>query len=582
MDWVKKKDPEQFWRYALEDSIILVQAFTKLRKLFWDRFQVELLNVGMHPTIASIAVYLLRRDYLVSGAAAKWIARSERVERKLKSGKYSPSVVSRIVFDQNDIDIRLSALYNYKGARREAPLCGVYKGPVTMLDVVGSYNKSGIDCPLPNEHTKWIRRRGKEFIDEILRGVGWVKITNYRHGPNCLYPIVPDQPDYAIRLMWPLTGPEAYLTIFELRTGMKYFGLDFDDIVAWFFIPTENEINHDLRKFLLLFREMKDQAKKTADKLLEHIAKLISNSLIGKFMQAIEDDEDFLNEFFGLMKFDTREQRLQRRGRPQPAHKQLPSFFAPELSTLILGHARAILGHGAAITKAITYHTDSFVFPSDPQKEQEVCEVLKKEYGTELEKKFDADGFWILRSAVYIALKKGEDGKWDVLRDPKNNDEMWMAHHAISTDDLLKDFVQPVLDAINSGGEWSNPKLKKNSLASAKTEKERGIPMGCDYDREGEIKLKWDYKRVLPPNFDITKDVFRGFELCEPYGNVWMAYVEEDKRIREERGIKVGRPLRSHEPHRPRIYPNNAAKQRAYRQRVKMKRELQSSRTNTT
>lgn len=577
MDWVKKEDSEQFWRYAIHDSVVLVQAFTKLRRLFWDRFQVELLNIGMHPTIASIAVYLLRRDYLKSNAA-KWIKRMERVERKLKSGKYSPHVVSRTVFDQSDIDIRLSALYNYKGARREAAGCGFFRYPVTMLDVVGSYNKSGIDCPLPNEHTKWVRREGKEHIDEILKGVGWVRITNYRHDPNCLYPIVPEQPDYALRLMWALSGPEAYFTTFELRTGMKYFGLKFDTIKAWFFIPTENEINHDLRKFLLVFRVLKDQAKKAGDKLLEHIAKLISNSLIGKFMQAIEDDEEFLNEFFGLMKFDTREQRLQRRGRPQPAHKQLPSFFAPEWSTLILGHARAILGLGAAITKAITYHTDSLVFPSDSQKEKEVCEVLRNEFGTEMEKKFDADGFWILRSAVYIALKKGKDGKWEALTN--KDDEVWVAHHAISTDNLEKTFVQPVLDVIN-GGEWSNPRLKKSSLASAKTEKERGIPMGCDYDREGEIKLKWDYKRILPEGFDITKDVFRSFQLCEPYGNVWMAYVEEDKKIREERGIKVGRQPRSHEPHRPKIYPNSAARQRAYRQRVKKKRELQSSRTNT-
>jgi len=176
-------------------------------------------------------------------------------------------------------------------------------------------------------------------------------------------------------------------------------------------------------------------------------------------------------------------------------------------------------------------------------------------------------------------LKKRENGKWDVLRDPVRGD-MWMAHHAISTDNLLKDFVQPVLDAI-SGGDWSNPKLKKNSLASAKTEKEKGIPMGSDYDRESEVKLRWDYKRILPAEFDITKDVFRDFQMCEPYGNVWTAYIEEDKKIREERGIKVGRQPKSRTPHRPRIYPNNAAKQQAYRQRVKTRRELQSPRTNT-
>jgi len=342
--------------------------------------------------------------------------------------------------------------------------------------------------------------------------------------------------------MWTKTGPVAYLTIHELRTGIRYLGLDFDDIAAWFFIPTENEINHDLRNFLLVFRRMKDQAKKEDDKLLEHIAKLISNSLIGKFMQAIEDDAEFLNEFFGLMKFDTKETRLIREGRPEPAHKKLSSFFAPEWAALILGHARAILGYGASITNAITYHTDSLVFPVDPEKERLVRELLKKEFDTEFDKKFDADGFWILRSAVYIALKKEEDGKWGVLTDPESGD-MWMAHHAISTDNLLRDFVQPVLDTIN-GAEWSNLKLKKNSLASPKTEKEIGIPIGSDYDRESEVKLRWDFKRVLPARFDVTKDVFRNFEWCEPYENVWTAYVEEDKKIREERGIKSGRPKR--------------------------------------
>jgi len=82
---------------------------------------------------------------------------------------------------------------------------------------------------------------------------------------------------------------------------------------------------------------------------------------------AIEDDPEFMQEFFGLLKRDI--ERPKYRMGDQP-HKKLASFFAPEWSALILGLARALLGLAFHITKPITGHADSMVFPKDPNEKR--------------------------------------------------------------------------------------------------------------------------------------------------------------------------------------------------------------------
>ena len=49
------------------------------------------------------------------------------------------------------------------------------------------------------------------------------------------------------------------------------------------------------------------------------------------------------------------------------------------------------------LTNPITYHTDSIDFPSNPELEPSVIKKLQ-EYGFRFEKKYDADGLWLMRA----------------------------------------------------------------------------------------------------------------------------------------------------------------------------------------
>jgi len=582
MKELKDKYPEVFWDYALNDAVILVRAFHALRDLLWNKFRIEILPRGKRSfplaTIASIGLHIFRRDFL-KVAAAKYEVTQEKVDRRTSSGKYAwrKEPVVRLLW--SEVQTRLASLYAAMGGRREAAMCGFLPEPVCMLDFSAHYSQCGEDQPLPNELTVWQHLKGKEHLDGILKCEGYVRLTNPREKAH--FPIIPHQSEDVERLIWVQENNAAWCTISELREAHR-LGLEFDDIDAICFSPTANEKDHGLAKFLRVFRNLKNEAetrckKKEIEKdedLQYHIFKLLGNSLIGKFLQSIEENEDELREFYGVTRYDNLRTESTKKtfvtGKPQPKHRRVSSFFAPEWSALILGRARAALGRAFNIIgpTLITAHTDSLVFKKDPDLEKKVVEGLK-DYGT-LSKKWDADGFWILRSAVYVALKR-EGDKWDVLRTkPKNPDERGnpiTAHHAIPRR-CRELFVKSIVDAINSG-QWNDLILTSTSLSKPSTERLHRIPVGSDYVREGEVKLKWDYKRKLPPEFNVKKDVFTRFAWTNPYQNSKQCYDEERVVIHAERKIRKGPRKKKRGPKRK--YPSNAAKQKAYRERRKQK-----------
>ena len=569
MKEVKKKWPNIFWEYATNDSVILIAAFTKLRQFYRNDLDIEILNTFQHPTLASAAVYLLRKRFLAPEriAAAPYVDRVESYSRSSESGSDTWLQRQRKtrVLDEDFQSIRWFGCRTYMGARREANYCGFIDKPVTMLDYKGMYNVCGQYQPLPifskgtrgNEpyQTPWKRLTAKfddkATLNEILKMEGFVRIKGYKHPQGCQFPIVADQQEYAKRLLWPLEGSKVdgelpFFTIFELRLAIENFGVTFDEVTAYGFIPSEREINHPARKYLEYFNKMKDDAQARNDSFTENMAKLFSNALIGKFVQATEDD-DTLEEIYGILKRDKDYKSTRRQGKPEPKHKKLATFFTPEWAALILGRARGLLGLTFASLEPITGHTDSAVFFSGQSKQDQAIAAVAP-YGGKLEVKWKADGFWIMRSAVYIALKK-KDGLWQILLDegnpnPKKRKKPLLAHHAISVSNLAE-FYQPVIDAINNKTSWKEKVVvHKSSLATLKTELDRGIPLGCQYLKEAEVKLMWDFKRVLPPSFNIEKDLFTTNVYCGPYESVRAAHDAEKKFYNLQHDIRRGRPTK--------------------------------------
>ena len=131
-----------------------------------------------------------------------------------------------------------------------------------------------------------------------------------------------------------------YITIFELRLALEYTGLKFKDIKAYGFIPTENEINNPLARLMKRFKSMKEDGEKEASRLgvdkdeyLPYaIGKLLSNALIGKFIQAVENDREAQEEFFDMGMMDSDFIKPKRGKWSTPDKHVSMSAFAPEWS----------------------------------------------------------------------------------------------------------------------------------------------------------------------------------------------------------------------------------------------------------
>jgi hypothetical protein len=565
MRQLKTEHPEVFWPYAENDSVILLKAFTEFRKIMWDSFAIEVLrNPRLTPTISAIAIRILRRDYL-DYPIQPTIIRAEPRAHRLKDGSYVSGKDSvKEVLDQNVfIQIRRYALRSAGGGGRSAFGCGFYDGPVTKLDSSGHYNVSSIQQPLPNCKTVWLHLSGMDVLDEILKCEGYVRLVEPWEESE--HPILAKNPSYAKRLLFTKSDDEIYTTIFELRLALKETDLRFKDVEAYGFIPTENEINNPLKRLMERFGKMKDDAAVEAvrvgtdkDEYLPYVlSKLLSNALIGKFIQAVENDRAAQEEFFemGMVDYDFVKRG---RGKWSTPHKHVSeSAFAPEWSALILGRGRGILGLSALLLKQpITMHTDSVDFPTNLDLEMVVVKRLYEEYGFTFKMKYRADGLWLMRSAVNIALHKRKNGEWEVHMEKQKDgsEKPMMANHAIHTGRKPKDRAQlylPVCAAIN-GGTW-NPDLKVYEERIVYPLSERlhgGVHFGSSYHNESSVRLMWDYKRELPGDFDVKRDLFTRFEWTRPYESVRAScmaeYIHDRKEVEAERGpIMRGRPKKT-------------------------------------
>jgi hypothetical protein len=157
--------------------------------------------------------------------------------------------------------------------------------------------------------------------------------------------------------------------------------------------------------------EIKNNSQKGS--LEYETAKPMMNSVIGKFMQrdplySIEDSLDVLRsldyDFMALRDFLKHLETRQRLKRP----RFVSSNWSPEWGALILGRARAIIGNFMNTSKAITGHTDSvIIFKGSPIQCPSLDLLKSVDSGIFHEKHYDANGFWILRSAVYSPIKNG-------------------------------------------------------------------------------------------------------------------------------------------------------------------------------
>jgi len=489
--------PKVFWEYAERDVEILLRAFHKQRDFLIDKFGLDILKCV---TVAHTSLTLFRGHFL------KYNLEPLEVDYYTRPYKYADGTWG-VRFEKDYVysgsrDKRYFAMKSYHGGRREAFFRGLINEDVEFWDVQSMY-PTVAKMPLPNEKTKWVNTTK---LEEILEGCGFLKCS-FKFPRSTQYPCLPVVEGRFPKLVFPLEGL-TWCTVEELKLALK-LGAECTDLEAYVFYPTENEVKHPLKEFIEIFMEMKNKSKKNSVEY--NLSKLMMNSLIGKFMQKddsynVEDTLELLRtidyDFEELRDILSHQKRRQKYRRPI----YVSEYWAPEWGSLILGRARAIIGDFMATSQAITGHTDSIVvFKGSPI----TCESLNllRALGSDLihEKQYDADQFWILRSAVYSPIKNGVHIK--------------PTHHGYPTD-KDSDFGDIIAENIRQGKSVINECFKTH-LITPKEALRFGKVLGEEEVKTYKINWDWDFKRKLRhPDFLTDHRIWVDYTGTVPYQNI--------------------------------------------------------------
>ncbi len=374
MDVYLKEKPEEYVRYANRDAEIALSAWTELTK-HAAPFDVSPIRYATAP---ALALAIFRKKFLHN-----------------PSSRINESDDGRTYYADN-WRIRMQALKSYWGGHNENYYYGVIRQrELFQYDVKSLYPNAGKLQPLPNAFTEWKFLR--ETTEDILLYEGFVTIE-FEYPEGVLYPVLPVGTKQF--LAFPSKGI-SHCTISELRVADMQ-GATWRVIQGYGFIPTKDEINHDLVAFFDHFTREKDNIDKDADPFNYAFVKLMMNSLIGKFVQrksatdTIKVAREYgvsVSELGGII--DPRLAKI----KEEHTDTHLGSGFSPEWAALILGKSRAIIGEIAHYNKPYMVVTDSVLIDHPLIRCKALDDLERVGSGLALEK--SATSAYLLRLRTY-------------------------------------------------------------------------------------------------------------------------------------------------------------------------------------
>ena len=332
-DWIKdmrgllKHNPELFKRYALRDVEVLAKAWVKRRDFMIETFGIDILNCV---TIAQSSLVAFKVNYLREPLEPLKYYWSKKVRRENEGWK---EYWVKDYYYGGSRDRRYYALKSYWGGRREAFGRGLLKCPIEIWDVKSMYPHMAL-LPLPLKDTRWFYTEDLTDIDSLE---GFIN-CKFKFDDDVDYPCLPVMHSKFPKLLFPKEG-ETFCTIPEVRLALR-LGCTVSNPKIWGFYPTRYEENHPLKDYILKCMEIKENAEKGSVEY--ETAKLLMNSIIGKFMQrnplyAVEDALDLLRsmgyDFDALRDYLAKQKTRQMLRRPKFVSKD----WSPEWGTIILG-----------------------------------------------------------------------------------------------------------------------------------------------------------------------------------------------------------------------------------------------------
>jgi len=347
----------KFRKYAIQDAVVQRQILLKLRESFLEAAQVDPL---IQKTPASSAQAVFRRRH----------------------------VKEKLYCDDNRV--RSAALSGTWGGRAETFKRGKLKGIFKEYDFSSAYPNSAIQIRTFPCQTSW---RKVTTLRQMQRCVSGFACVDFAFSCGVRYPSLPVEASEA--MLWPSSG-RTWCTFPEILFAAEQ-GADIQIIEAWGY----SKGTKILRDFMQWALEKRKKAKGAARVMF----KLIANSLVGKFAQAVnriplseylriaEKHDCLLDELFEL-----RREELEALGVKSVA--SVGPVFMPEWNGLITGYTRAALARCIDEVGAVYCHTDSLWTKRKPKSDMLPLDLKTTGPATVIRTRFAALGEKLTPKAV--------------------------------------------------------------------------------------------------------------------------------------------------------------------------------------
>jgi hypothetical protein len=511
MKELSEKHKALFEEYAKRDAEIAVIAWRKIV----EQYKPLNLDPHLYATYTALAVASFRRN--MKTLPCKTAEEEVLLKQRGKGGEWREHVAKKLVYN-DDFGVRLMAALSYWGGNNQCFVRGYLPNVEgTYYDFVSLYIIAGILQPLSNEFTQYKELKNSDIKD----GAEGFAEVDFAFPSNEKYPCLPVKENYYQKLMFPLRG-KSYCTLSELRQALDE-DVKINGFHGYGFYADKNEIEHDLKPFLINMLQKKSAFDETAEGRRSIEREIEKNKMVGvvgrlAYMTADRTAEDItrLLHESSLKLTEFREYGKKKALRTLTERSEVGSTWHIEWASLILGKARSMAAWAIKQgEKCLSISTDGGFWLGNPHFENTELHKKLVAYHSGIRFEGNFDELFIARNRFYIAWNKGE-----VLH---------AARMAVSiSEDLFEHVIKLSL------------KAERPIINMAVRKRLTGLN---DYFYEGTalnsaqkkvIGVSWlqDYKRKLLSDVNI----FKNWTDTAPYENVEEAF-------KQAYGVKgVGRP----------------------------------------
>jgi len=406
MKELQVKHLELYVAYAIRDAEVAIVMWQQLV----ERYTQLHIDPHFYGTYSSITVAAFRRNSMKKLPCA---TREEKTlsRQKMKDGSWREHIAKHLAF-KGDLNARRLACLCYWGGNNQSFARGYFKNvEITQWDFKSLYIIAGILQPLSNEETVY----KPITLEDVRNGAEGFCEVEFSFPDGTRYPTLPIKEDWYQKLMFVLRG-RSYCTAAEVRGALE-LGAEIRMLNGYGFMPTENEVNSDLRQFLIDMLAKKDQLEKSgrkesADYAIEK-AKMVG--FIGRFayMKSGSNAEDIMRllHFSGLKSEEFKAYGRKKAIRAMYTRSEVGGSWSIEWASLILGRARALVGWAINEGTCLAISTDGGFWLGNPHLDESIVSRKLESLHSGIRRedlKKPIDEFWICRRMCYIAWSKGE------------------------------------------------------------------------------------------------------------------------------------------------------------------------------